>query len=162
MKNLKYLAPLVLAMLIFGMACTRVGSKVEEPSLSDIDGSHVDLSGKITVINVWATWCGTCIREMPQLNRLYEKYKDDEDIQFVAFADEEVMQIEQALSRWNFSYRQVADARPFTRSLKSGLVKTYPQNIILDKNCRVVFEQTDGSSDIFAALDEKIKELKQK
>jgi hypothetical protein len=44
--------------------------------------------------------------------------------------------------------------------LKSGIVKTYPQNLILDRNGKVVFEHTDGSSDIFKALDEKLQELK--
>ena len=47
----------------------------------DIDGNDVDLgkiisSNKVVMINVWGTFCGPCINEMPFVNELYEKYKD--------------------------------------------------------------------------------------
>ncbi len=32
---------------------------------------------KLTMINFWAPWCGPCVGEMPDLNKLYENYKDD-------------------------------------------------------------------------------------
>ena len=125
----------------------------------NVQGQKITFQGKLTVINVWATWCGTCIKELPELNRLQQKYKNDPDIQFIAFADEELSVVQNALDRWRFNYSQVVDARSFTRGLKSGIVKTYPQNLILNKNCEVVFEQTDGSKDIYKALDDKIQML---
>lgn len=42
-----------------------------------------DLRGKVVFINMWATWCPPCIEEMPSLNRLYDHYKDDENIEFL-------------------------------------------------------------------------------
>lgn len=36
-----------------------------------------DLSGKVVLINFWATWCPPCLDEMPDLNRLYSEYKDE-------------------------------------------------------------------------------------
>ena len=36
-----------------------------------------DLSGKVVLVNFWATWCPPCLDEMPDLNRLYSEYKDD-------------------------------------------------------------------------------------
>jgi thiol-disulfide isomerase/thioredoxin len=42
---------------------------------------------EIVVINLWATWCGPCIQEIPQLNELVEKYQD-QNIRFLAFSDE--------------------------------------------------------------------------
>lgn len=33
--------------------------------------------GKVVIINVWATWCGPCLEEIPHLNRLQEAYRDD-------------------------------------------------------------------------------------
>src|SRR2546422_8317611 len=36
----------------------------------------VDLKGKVSVIDIWATWCEPCITEIPKFNRLYEEYKD--------------------------------------------------------------------------------------
>ncbi len=47
--------------------------------LPDLKGKPVNSKsflGKITVVNFWATWCGYCRLEIPQLNQLHKKYKD--------------------------------------------------------------------------------------
>ena len=52
----------------------------------DLDGKKVDESifkgKKLTMINIWATFCGPCINEMPALNRLHEEYAD-KDFQII-------------------------------------------------------------------------------
>jgi peroxiredoxin len=48
--------------------------------LMDLDGNMVklsDLKCKNLIINFWATWCPYCIQEMPDLQKLHDKYKDD-------------------------------------------------------------------------------------
>lgn len=47
------------------------------------DGKAVnmeDLKGKVVFMNFWATWCPPCIAEMPSIQKLYDKVKDDKDI----------------------------------------------------------------------------------
>ncbi|WP_373521057.1 TlpA family protein disulfide reductase [Aquiflexum sp.] len=45
------------------------------------------LENEILIVNLWATWCGPCIQEIPELNELVEKYRD-QNIRFLAFSDE--------------------------------------------------------------------------
>jgi thiol-disulfide isomerase/thioredoxin len=136
---------------------------LEHFSFSDINGQKFqtqDLKGKILVFNVWASWCGTCMSERADLNKLHEKYKDDRDVMFFAFSDESAAGVMTSLRAHPFYYRQVAEAEELTDKLQSRLVKTFPQNLIVDQNSIVVFDVSDGTMDLFQKMDSKIKGLK--
>lgn len=52
----------------------------------DANGKEIALSdfrGKVVYIDIWATWCGPCKKEMPYLKELEEEYKDNKDIVFM-------------------------------------------------------------------------------
>ncbi len=55
--------------------------------VNGIDGrvwTEADLHGKIAVMNVWATWCGPCIQELPHVQKLYEMLKDRPNVLLVS------------------------------------------------------------------------------
>lgn len=59
-----------------------------EFELTDTQGhtwKKANLNGKITYINVWATWCVPCMIELPLVEQLYQKLKDQKDVQIVSF-----------------------------------------------------------------------------
>lgn len=54
--------------------------------LLTIEGDRTNLNkfeGKTIFLNFWATWCPPCIAEMPNIQKLYNDFKDNEDIVFV-------------------------------------------------------------------------------
>jgi len=75
---------------------------IEEPapacSVDLLGGGTFKLSefkGSVVVINYWATWCGYCIAEMPELVEFYNKFKDDPRIEFIAITtDKEIEKVE--------------------------------------------------------------------
>jgi peroxiredoxin len=73
----------LLAALIAATACTAapaknaVGQTAPAFTAQDLDGKPValtNLRGKVVVLNEWATWCGPCAREIPQLESLYKAF----------------------------------------------------------------------------------------
>ena len=53
----------------------------------DKDGKTVKLSdfkGKKVYINMWASWCGPCMREIPELEKTYQKLKNNKDVVFLS------------------------------------------------------------------------------
>lgn len=52
----------------------------------DGEGNRIDaanLKDKVVFINFWATWCRPCVVEMPSINKLYDVYRDNENIVFI-------------------------------------------------------------------------------
>lgn len=69
---------------------TRQGNSVPDIALTTPDGKQVMLSSllgsKFTYIDVWATWCGPCCKEIPHLAELVEKYKNNSKVQFISIS----------------------------------------------------------------------------
>ncbi|MBI9099001.1 MAG: TlpA family protein disulfide reductase [Spirochaetaceae bacterium] len=59
--------------------------------MESLDGQQFNLSdfrGKVLFINEWATWCPPCIAEMPSIQKLYDRLKNDDEVVFVIVTNE--------------------------------------------------------------------------
>lgn len=109
-----------------------IGKQLPDMYLTDLNGkkiSFIELNGKPTLVNFWFTSCAPCIDEMPILNNIYEKYK--EDYNFVAVTFEPQDKVLKFLEKHPYKFLHIVDARKFTDELG---IQSYPVNIFLDKN----------------------------
>ena len=107
MKKLTILSATLLSSALILSACSSTSDKKEETNKQtatsstsenkaiqafdftamDKDGKTVKLSdfkGKKVYINMWASWCGPCMREIPELEKTYQKLKNNKDIVFLS------------------------------------------------------------------------------
>lgn len=64
-----------------------LGKPAPEFKFLGLDGEEItpqSLAGKVAVLDVWATWCGPCRQSLPILEKVYQKYKDNEKLVFTA------------------------------------------------------------------------------
>lgn len=60
-----------------GLAAGTVAPSLELPRIDGGTATLAALRGRPVVLNIWATWCPPCVREMPSLQRVYERFRED-------------------------------------------------------------------------------------
>lgn len=64
---------------------------------------------KYILLEFWATWCGTCLEEVPNLNKTQERFKDRKDLIFVSITDESPAKTNKTLEKVKFKSIVVSD-----------------------------------------------------
>lgn len=124
--------------------------------LRDVDGKPIkiaDYSGKVLIINMWATWCGPCRIEMPELVQISKEYKD-RGVEVVGLAtqgnDPDVGAVKEFLTAQNVPYRTIYDEGVFARSLAdaTNARSIIPQSYIITRDSKILshFEGFDPRS----------------
>jgi thiol-disulfide isomerase/thioredoxin len=72
-------------------------------SLDGQDFKMAEVKGKVVFLNFWATWCPPCVAEMPSIQRLHEKLKD-EGVVFVCISNEEASKVNQFAKEKGFTF----------------------------------------------------------
>ena len=84
----------------------KVGENFPNLSLVSLEGAKASLSdfaGKVVVVNVWATWCGPCRKELPSLESLDQLLEDEAFAVLALSIDEDVLLVREYLSDKNIN-----------------------------------------------------------
>lgn len=81
-------------------------------SIPTLTGGNIKLSdyrGKVVFINFWATWCATCKVEMPSMEKLYQRFKDQGFEMLTVSVDKDQALIQPFMKEYNLSFPVLLD-----------------------------------------------------
>jgi len=111
-------------------------------SAPKIDGKFIeagDLKGKVIVLNFWFIGCPGCMEELPKLNALAGKYRDNPEIKFIAVASNTAAELRQFLVRNKFDYQMIGSAASIADLFK---FVGYPRNIVIGRDGKIAYWRT--------------------
>jgi peroxiredoxin len=112
-------------------------------TLTDLQGKnwHLrDLKGKVVLVNFWATWCPPCRKEMPDLQALYDKFKDQGFV-LLAISDEEVAKVAPFITDHKIGYPVMLD--PGRKVNDAFIVQGIPKSFVYDRSGKMVAQSID-------------------
>jgi peroxiredoxin len=112
-------------------------------TLADLQGKewHLqDLRGKVVLVNFWATWCPPCRKEMPDLDALYNKFKDRGFV-VLAISDEEAAKVSPFIAERKVSYPVLLD--PGRKVNDAFIVEGIPKSFVYDRGGKMVAQSID-------------------
>ncbi|MFU8859704.1 MAG: TlpA family protein disulfide reductase [Cyclonatronaceae bacterium] len=131
------------------------GEQIEEPAVRSIiqksvpdysfttmEGESLNISdyeGQVVLLNFWATWCAPCIREIPELVSLKEKYEEEGfEIIGISLDEEGFTVVKSFFEQYNFKINYPIVHDDFTYAEMTGGIFAYPTTYIIDRNGAVV------------------------
>lgn len=129
-----------------------------EINLPDLKGQQVSLSsfkGKYVLVDFWASWCGPCRAENPNVVAAYNKYKDKNFTIVGVSLDQDKAAWQQAIQKDSLTWTHISDLKQW----ESPVVPAYgiegiPFNVLLDPTGKIIASGLRGEG-----LENKLKEV---
>ncbi len=129
--------------------------------LKDLAGADVDSStmrGKVMVVNFWGTWCGPCVREMPEFQELHEKYLSDPQVVIVAISnDHDPDELKAWMEKRGFDFRALIDDGYVSQSAQ---VRGFPTTWFIDPEGAIVFTKVGYTEKLVEEFSWRIEALR--
>jgi peroxiredoxin len=113
-----------------------IGLPAPDFTFPGMDGKKVKLSdhrGKIVLVNIWATWCPSCVDEMPSMEKLYQNLRGEKfEILAVSIDSLGVTAVEPFMKKYHLTFPALIDS---AGAIRMGYRTTgVPESFIIDKN----------------------------
>ena len=128
------------------------------PGFTRLNGGAVDLaafSGKVVVVNFWATWCVPCIQEIPGFNKLYQQFGPKGVVVLGVSLDEEPQRVPSFLKKHPMDYTVALGSEA---TWKQYGLENLPVTLVLDRTGKQVrrFDGYTKEGDLLAAVQQAL------
>jgi peroxiredoxin len=112
-------------------------------TLTDLEGktwSLQGLRGKVVLVNFWATWCPPCRKEMPDLDMLYQQFKD-QGFLILAISDEDISKVQPFIVQQHTTYPILLD--PGRKVHELFQISGIPKSFVYNRDGKLVAQAID-------------------
>jgi len=141
-------------------AALDAGGKMPEIGLKDLSGKTVDaasLSGKVVIVDFWATWCAPCREELPELQKFHKKYAAQGLVIIGVSVDKEPDNIKSFLQKLQVTFPVVHDVGHQVTGKYAP--PKMPSSYIIDRKGIVRYVHGGYRAGDAAEFDKQIQEL---
>ncbi len=129
-------------------------------TLRAADGRNLrlqELRGQVVLVNFWATWCGPCREEMPQLDKLYQKYRASGFTLLGVSVDDDTANATAVARRMGVTFPVLLDNEKTVSKLYD--LASMPSTVLIDRDGRVRYLDRGYREGSQALYDEQIRTL---
>ena len=138
----------------------KIGDTAPDFKLWLSDGSIItqeDTKNKVVVFKFWFTTCVPCVTGISKLNTLVDKYKNNDDIVFIAPAIDRSDIIKRFFSRFKFDFKVAYSANDVIEVYNTKGI--FPSYFIIDKNGKIAYIDSQPYKVDESILEHKIAEI---
>ena len=141
-----------------------IGTDLPVMTLAKLDGTASDLrheTGKVLLVNLWATWCGPCRAEIPDLEAVHNQYKGQnfEVVGISVDTSGTEQSVRDFVAEQKMTYPVLLD--PEGKSIEVFKTSVIPTSVLVDRNGKVVWFQRGtvdpGDTEFKTALQAALK-----
>ncbi|HEV8131981.1 MAG TPA: redoxin domain-containing protein [Acidobacteriota bacterium] len=138
-----------------------IGAQAPAFEFNDLNGKQIslsDLKGRWVLLDFWATWCGPCAAELPELKAIHAQFKDNQKFAMIGISlDQDKKELLERLKKDKIGWSQYFDGKGWeNRITRLYRVTSIPDSFLIDPDGKIQYKEMPGA-EVRKILAEKLR-----